>query len=262
VYGHVLPNSALYKSGRGITFEVLERFVSQAAPVLVVAGLALLLTRGRTRLLAVPVLVYAAGSVGMLDSVNSYSRLFLPVWPLLALLAGVTVAVAHRRLGRHGAAVAVGLALLLTAHGALTASEVVAFSRHYAGCNEAARAGAAAWLRTRTAPETVYSISDAGLVPLRAGDRTAVDQLRLNEAQLQVAGRRPLPEEIDQVYDARPDVLVLASTDPERLAGRYAADRTMAADPRFRGYSLAHVARGGGADCRYHLFVHRLRALP
>jgi hypothetical protein len=105
----------------------------------------------------------------------------------------------------------------------------------------------------------VYSISDAGLVPLTAGARTAVDQLRLNEAELQRSGRLPLPEEIDQVYDAGPAVLVLASVDPQRLAGRYAADRTMAADPRFGGYGLSHVARGSPPGCRYHLFIYERR---
>jgi len=253
-YGHLLPNSAIYKSGRGMTTDVLERFVLQSGPVLALAACGLVVARGRQRLLAVPVLVYAAGSVGMLNSVNSFSRLMLPAWPTLALLAGVAVAAAHRRRPR----AALAVAAVLVAWTAVLAWPVHRFAAAYAACPQDARLEAAAWLRAHTPRGTVYSVSDAGLLPLRAGERVAVDQLRLNEAQLQRTGRLPLPQEIDLVYDARPQVLVLASTRPDRLAGRYAADRTMTSDPRFSEYRLAHVA-GGGADCRYSLFLYRLR---
>jgi arabinofuranosyltransferase len=259
VYGHLLPNSALYKSGRGMTTEVLERFVIQAPPLLLLAGAGLLAARRRQRLLVVPALVYAAGSVGMLDSVNSFSRLLLPVWPALALLAGLAIAAAHRRLPRTGAALAAGGAGLFALSAATMAGLATRLSESYAACAQDARLEAAAWLRASTPPGTVYSVSDAGLLPLRAGDRTAVDQLRLNEAQFARTGRLPLPQEIDLVYDARPDVLVLASTTPGRLTGRYVADRTMTTDPRFKRYALAHVASGDGAGCRYHLFLYRQR---
>jgi arabinofuranosyltransferase len=259
VYGHLLPNSALYKSGRGMTTEVLERFLMQAGPLLLLAACGLLAARRRQRLLIVPALVYAAGSVGMLNSVNSFSRLLLPAWPALALLAGVAIAAGYGRLRRTRAAAAIAAAALFVVSTVAMASLVARFGEAYAACGQDARLEAAAWLRTNTPPGTVYSVSDAGLLPLRAGDRTAVDQLRLNEAQLQRTGRLPLPREIALVYEARPEVLVLASTRPDRFSGRYVADRTMTADPRFAAYALAHVARGDGPGCRYHLFLYRRR---
>jgi hypothetical protein len=257
IYGHLLPNPALYKSGRDMTTAVAERFLEQAGPLLAFAVCGLLAAHGRQRLLAVPPLVYAAGSVGMLDSVNSFSRLLLPVWPSLALLAGLMIGTVHRRLPRFRTAAAAGLAALLVVPAVGMADVVRRFGQEYAACAQDARLEAAAWLRATTPPGTVYSVSDAGLLPHRAGARIAEDQLRLNEAQLQRTGRLPLPQEIGLVYDAQPDVLVLASTTPDRFRGRYAADRTMAADARFRAYRLAHVARGDGRGCNYHLFLYR-----
>jgi hypothetical protein len=245
-----------------MTAEVLERFLQQAPPVLLLACAGgLLAAGGRQRLLAVPAVVYAAGSIGMLDSVNSFSRLLLPVWPALALLAGLAIAAVQRPLPRTGAAVgAAAAAGLLAASGLALTSPAARFGEKYAACAQDARLEAAAWLRASTPPGTVYSVSDAGLLPLRAGERVAVDQLRLNEAQLQRTGRLPLPREIDLVYDAAPDVLVLSSTTPHRFTGRYAADRTMTADPRFKAFRLAHVASGDGAGCRHHLFLYRRQA--
>src|SRR5207237_2050883 len=74
VYGHLLPNSVIYKAGTGGTFDVLRRFAESTAPV-VAAGIAgMVLARGRRRLLAVPPLVYAAGSLGTLDQVDAFGR--------------------------------------------------------------------------------------------------------------------------------------------------------------------------------------------
>src|SRR4051812_46201892 len=227
-----------------MTLEVLERFLDEATPLLAVAAAGLLFARRRQWLLPVPAVVYAAGSVGMLDSVNRYSRLFLPVWPLLTLLAGIAVAAAHRRLGRAGAPVAVGLTLLLVATALAPGPGARSFAMDYARCPQHARLEAARWLRANTAPGTVYSISDSGLVPLRARGRVAEDQLRLNDSQMQRTGRLPLPRETDQVYDPGLEVLGLASGNAERLEGRYVAARTMPADRRFSDYALAHVARG------------------
>ena len=81
IYGHLLPNSLLYKAGSGGTYDVLLKFVEQAAPLLALAVAGVLVARGRQRLLLVPVGVYAVGSVGALDSVNGLSRFFLHAWP-------------------------------------------------------------------------------------------------------------------------------------------------------------------------------------
>src|SRR5215212_10572406 len=150
VYGHVLPNSFFYKTRAGTGLEVLDRFVAEARPVLLVAALGLLVARGRQRLIAVPPLVYGLGSVGTLDSVNHFSRFFLPTWPLCALLAGVAVGWAAHHLGRVGAraawagAAALVWALVFVVPG--NAREVREFGTWYASCREGARMEAAAWL--------------------------------------------------------------------------------------------------------------------
>ncbi len=92
VYGHLLPNSVLYKSGTGEPLTVLAKFTGQSIALLILALPGLILGHGRQRLLAVPPLVYVLGSIGTLDSANGFSRFFMPVLPLLALLAGIALA--------------------------------------------------------------------------------------------------------------------------------------------------------------------------
>lgn len=262
VYGHWLPNSVVYKAGgRTIdTFSVIERFWDQSAPVVVVAALGLALARGRQRLLAVPPAVYALGSIGVLDSVNSFSRFLLPVWPLLALLAGVAVAAVSVRIGRAsvGFAAACALFAVVAMLGAPDADvdKVTAFSSRYASCRQAARNDAADWLLRSTPPGAVFSVSDAGLVPARGGERTAVDQLMLNDPLIQRTGPLAIPRRVSIVFARRPDVLVLSSRVSSRFVARYEIDRRITIDPRFRQYSLEHVARGGSPGCTYHLFMY------
>jgi arabinofuranosyltransferase len=246
IYGHLLPNSVLYKSGNGELFEVLLQFAERTWPVLIVGGVGMLLARGRARLLAVPPLVYAVGSLNMMDSANAFARFLLPTWPQWALLAGIAAAA----LGRRPAIVA---AVALAAAAIHTGHESLHYSRAYDRCKTAAREDAAAWLRTATPPDTVFSISDAGLVPARA-QRTVVDQLLLNEAIIQRTGAQPVSGGAAYTYAHKPDVLLLASTDRDRFQGRYAVDRAIAGDPRFAGYRLAHVATAG---CGYSLFAFR-----
>src|SRR4051794_8106651 len=74
VYGHLLPNSFIYKAGTGGTFDVLRTFAQSAAPVVAAGIVGMLLARGRRRLLAVPPLVYAVGSLGTLDQVDAFGR--------------------------------------------------------------------------------------------------------------------------------------------------------------------------------------------
>src|SRR5829696_3016028 len=96
-YGHLLPNSVLFKSGNGELLDVLGQFAERTWPVLLVAATGLLLARGRARLLAVAPLVYYAGSLNMMDSANAFGRFLLPTWPQIALLAGIAVAALGRR---------------------------------------------------------------------------------------------------------------------------------------------------------------------
>jgi hypothetical protein len=59
------------------------------------------------------------------------------------------------------------------------------------------------------------------------------------------------------VLGRRPDAIVLASRDARRLRALYATDAAIARNPGFRPYRLEEVARGGGGQCMYDLFVYR-----
>jgi hypothetical protein len=258
-YGHWLPNSVIYKSGSDQGLAVLEKFVEPTRPVLLAAAIGLAMSRGRQWLLAVPPAVYALGSVGMLDSVNAFSRFLLPVWPPLALLAGLGIARLARRVPTRRiapvTAVAVAVLLLVITPDAQV-EPVRAFSARYASCSERPRAEAAEWLRANTPPTATFSVSDAGLLPARAGGRAAVDQLMLNEPLIQGTGPLPSVERARIVLARRPDVIVLVSKRPDRLVPRYYTDGSLTRQRGFRRYRLAHVANGGPERCEYHLFVY------
>ena len=259
VYGHLLPNSVHYKSGAGDGLAVLHRFLDQAWLPVLVAGAGLLLVRGRARLLAVPPLVYVLGSIGTLDSANGFSRFFMPVWPLLALLAAVVVAraasAAARRTGALGAAAVVLLAgAVVLLHGPAGVRAVHAAQERYTACPVGAREAAVDWL-VRTPQGTSFAVSDAGLVPARAGGRTAVDAFFLNEPLIQQTGRLSPEQRADLVHERAPDLLVLASRDAVRFDPVYPTDREIHAHPGMADYRLVHVAEGGGASCGYHLML-------
>jgi arabinofuranosyltransferase len=261
IYGHLLPNSVLYKSGAGDGLTVLDKFLDQALLPTVVAVVGSVLVTGRARLLAVPPVVYALGSIGTLDSANGFSRFFMPVWPLVALLAAVTVAyLATALVARVGAvagvalAAAAGLVVLLLPPGDV--ESVQASQQRYMDCRVGAREEALDWLRT-TPPETSFAISDAGLVPARAEGRPAVDNFFLNEPLIQETGRIPFEERADLVHSRAPDVLVLSSRDDDRFVGSYPTEQAIHDHPAMSAYRLAYVASGPGAGCGYHLMLFR-----
>jgi arabinofuranosyltransferase len=261
LYGHLLPNSVLYKSGAGDGLTVLDKFLDQALPATVLAAVGAVILTGRSRLLAVPPVVYALGSIGTLDSANAYSRFFMPVWPLIALLAaaaiGYAVRILAQRLGTLWgvalAAVAGVLVLTLTPGDAWS---VHGMQQRYMDCRVGAREAALDWLRT-TPPETSFAISDAGLVPARADGRFVVDNFFLNEPLIQETGRMSPDERADLVHRRAPDVLVLSSRDTRRFVGSYPTEQAIYDHPAMSEYHLAHVAQGQGSSCRYHLMVFR-----
>ena len=261
IYGHLLPNSVVYKSGAGDGLAVLDRFLDQAWLPTLVAVVGAVLVRGRGRLLAVPPVVYALGSIGTLDSANGYSRFFMPVWPLVALLAAVVVGhgvswLVHRRIGAGAVALAAaaGATVLTQPPGDLWT--VLESQQRYMDCRVGAREAAAEWLRA-TPPDTTFGISDAGLVPARAGGRFVVDHFFLNEPLIQESGRLSPAERADLVHDRAPDVLVLASRDADRFVGTYPTERAIHDHPGMSAYRLAHVASGRGAGCSYALMIFR-----
>ena len=225
VYGHLVPNSVLYKSGTGETFEVLEKFVEHSLVVVVLAAAGALLLRRRALLLVVPAAVYAAGSIGTLDSANAFSRFFMPVWPQLALVAGVAVAGAvvalvppdGRRRTVLAAAATAAVVLLASVVLPGRVGEVDAWQERYTGCRVAAREQVARWLVRTTPADTVFAVSDAGYVPARAGGRTAIDNFMLNDPVIQRTGPLHFRERADIVHERDPDVLVLVSRDAGHL---------------------------------------------
>ena len=122
------------------------------------------------------------------------------------------------------------------------------------GCRVGAREAALAWLRD-TPPDTSFAISDAGLVPARAGGRFVVDNFFLNEPLIQETGRLPFRERADLVHERAPDVLVLSSREADRFVGSYPTERAIHGHPAMAEYRLAHVARGRGPTCNYHLML-------
>jgi hypothetical protein len=263
VYGHLVPNSVLFKTGTGDAFGVLGRFVGQAWPMILAAAVGAVLARGRTRVLAVPPLVYALGALETLNQVNHFGRFLLPAWPQLALLAGVGVTLVSGRLHRSHVPVAVIGAAVLVAAGLLVLpgklSDATASAKRYSDCGQRVRTKAIFWLRRHTAPDTVYSVSDVGLMASRSGTRTVVDQLGLNEPYIQTKGSIPVAERADFVHDTSPDAIVLISRKHRRFVPRYDTDAAIAADPRFSRYALAHVSHVA-FDCHYQLFIYHRRS--
>jgi arabinofuranosyltransferase len=260
IYGHLLPNSVLYKSGAGEGLTVLSKFLDQAGPLVAVAAVGAVVLRGRGRLLAVPPAVYLAGSVGTLDSANSYSRFFMPVWPVLALLAAVVLGYVATKLTERGGrvvagaiAAAAGLTVLLLPPADL--ESVSGTQQRYMDCRVGARESVLDWLRT-TPSTTSFAISDAGLVPARAGQRTVVDNFFLNEPLIQETGKLDFRDRADLVHRRAPDVLVLASRDSRRFVGYYPTEQAIYDHPSMTGYQLAHVGTGQGR-CDYNLMVFR-----
>ena len=267
VYGHLLPNSVLYKSGTGELLTVAHKFVDHSLPVLVPAVLGALLLRRRQALLVVPAAVYLAGSLGTLDSANAYSRFFMPVWPQLALVAGVAVALVATRLATrtpvrlsagHAPLASVVLGAVVAAV-ALTdvpggQADVESWSQRYLSCRVAAREDVSRWLVANTPQDTSFSISDAGLVPARAGGRTAIDAFLLNDPLIQGTGPLSPSERADIVHGRHPDLLVLASRDADTFRGAYPTDTAIHRHAGAVGFVPLHVG-SGSIPCGYHLFV-------
>ncbi len=138
-------------------------------------------------------------------------------------------------------------------HGPSDVRGVVTSQQRYTDCSVGAREAAAARLR-QTPAGTTFAITDAGLVPARAG-RTAVDAFFLNEPLIQRTGRLSPEERADLVHGRDPDVLVLSSREDRRFVPTYPTERAIADHPAMAGYRLAHVAEGSGASCRYHLWL-------
>jgi hypothetical protein len=183
----------------------------------------------------------------------------VPVLPLLALLAGVAIAAALAFLGLRQwwtTTVTAAMLVVLAVTSAPSRVSIVSEWHHaYTDCKVVVREDMADWLNT-TSEDTVFAISDAGLVPARGGGRTAIDNFLLNEAALQELGALHADERAERVFSLRPDVLILASVSDERFDGVYRTDQLVHDHPQAAAYSLAHVAAAGDG-CDYSLWAYQ-----
>jgi len=243
LYGNVVPNSVLYKTGTGRTTGVVTiRFVVEHAIYFALAALALVRLPGRARLLVAPAAVYLLASITFLNSVNQFSRLLLPTLPLWALLAGAALQPwgADRRGRTRLVAGVTAIALVMVVVMPASLPTAYATSRRYMACRHPARHEAGLWLRQRLGDADVYAIADAGVVPFYA-DGTAHDMFGLNEAYLQDTGPVPNAVRGPQALDLQPRFLVLSSEEPDRLRPHYAVERALRRDDRFSAYELGAV---------------------
>jgi arabinofuranosyltransferase len=260
-FGHLLPNSVVYKTAPGTLGTVTGKFLSEIAPIAPLAVIGFVLVRGRARLLAVIPAVYAVASLTFEDSVNAFSRLVLPALPLLLLLAAAALPGALTSVpGRGGRfdvrALATGTAALVgytLVVGPVSVRHVADSADTYMACRAEARRVVGEWLHAHTPDHATFAIGDAGLTPYLAR-RTVYDLFHLNEASIQETGPLPPRERAARMHSTSPDHLVLASRDPETYEHVYGTERHVVAHEAFDAYELETVA-SGDPSCSYHLFV-------
>lgn len=260
VYGHLVPNSVIYKSGVGPLFLVPGKFLAQASAILALAAVGVIASSDRRWLLVVPTAVYLLGSIGTGDLVNAASRFFLPTWPQFSLVAGlgvasVVAALPGRRGDLAGIATVAACAVVAVTVQPGNVRLLSTFVAEYRDCREAPRAEVARWLRGNSPQDAVISISDAGLVPARSGGRTFVDQFLLNEPIIQETGVQGPRARAKIVFARDPDYIVLASASPNAFRRLYGTDSAIYRHRRMGDYELVHVAEGHG--CPYNLFIYR-----
>jgi arabinofuranosyltransferase len=260
-FGHLLPNSVVYKTAPDTLGVVTGKFLTEIAPFAPLAVIGFVLVRGRARLLAAVPAVYVVASVTFEDSVNAFSRLVLPALPLLVLLAAAALPGAlalvdgtrRRRVSVLAVATA-ALASYVLVVGPVSYRHIGDSADTYMACRAAAREEAGHWLRENTEPDEVFAIADAGLTPYLAR-RTTYDLFHLNEASIQQTGPLPAAERAERALATEPDHLVLASRDPDTYEHVYGTERHVVAHDGFDAYELTTVAGPDDPDCTYHLFV-------
>jgi arabinofuranosyltransferase len=260
-FGHLLPNSVIYKTGTGEFASVTFKFLVETAPILALAAAGFLIVPRRARLLAVVPAVYLISSLSFRDSVNTFSRLVLPALPLLLILAAAALPGAVARVrgawSNRSALIAAtaGMATVLALFAPVDIRTAAANGERYMDCRDTARRQAGAFVNDNASPDAVIAVGDAGLVPFTAR-RTTIDLFGLNEASLQQTGPTPAQPRADQAVAAQPDFFVLASRSPDDFRDHYSVERRVHAHPDFDGaYELATVT-GPPEPCGYHMFVY------
>lgn len=257
-YGHMLPNSVIYKGGTGKFGDVTFTFLLEVAPLLPLAAIGLVRLPPRARLLAAPIAVYAIASLTFRDSVNLFSRLVLPIFPLLVLLAAAGLAAVAasqgwRRWAAAGLATAVVAALMTFVMPANIGVASVK-ANDYAECRSTAREAGGRWLAQRLNPGDVYAVGDAGVLPYYA-DGTAHDIFGLNDPMLQELGTTPAAERADRALDRDPRFIVVASKERDAVRPHYTVERLIRRDQRFDHYRPAVVTGADHDGCNYYIHI-------
>ena len=263
-YEHLVPNSVVYKTGTAPVGVVTQKFFLENTAVVLLAALALILLHGRARILAAVPATYLLASLTFADSVNTFSRLLLPILPLLLVLAAAALPGLHwLRVGpRDGRAVyvvsAAAVVLVPLLVGPIDIRTARSAAATYDRCKDAARREVGTWLRDRTPPGTTFAIADAGLTPYLA-ERTALDLFGLNDPQLQETGVQPARPRVNRILAAQPEVLVLSSRRSPAFQPIYGVDKTVAKHPVFLSDYVPVLATAPQQGCRYflHTFARR-----
>jgi hypothetical protein len=258
VYGNFIPNPVLIKVGTGEVGVVTFRFLRQVAPIVPVAVAGVLALKGRTRLLAVPVVVYLVGSWTAANEVNMFSRFFLPAWPLIVLLAaGALARVAdamHTRWSEVAGeasmvALAGTLAFLVPAN---SWNNAIHHATTYVECREAPRVDAGRWLNERLGEGDVYGTHDGGLIPFLAGAE-AIDTAGLNDPALPEAGTLSPDVRAERALARTPRFFVIASARLDELRPRYSVDKALVELDGFSEYE--ERATFGYEGCNYNIYI-------
>lgn len=257
-YGHMLPNSVIYKGGTGEFGRVTMIFLLEVAPLLPLAAIGFIRVPPRARLLAAPVLVYGVASLTFRDSVNLFSRLVLPIFPLLVLLAaaGVAAVAASQGWRRWAAAglatVVLGGLMVVVMPANLGLARVKAET--YQECKSTAREAGGRWLHDRLRPGDAYAVGDAGVLPYYA-DGTALDIFGLNDPLLQELGTTPAAERADRALAAAPRFIVIASKERDAVRPHYTVEKLIRRDERFDTYAPAVVTGAPHERCDYYIHI-------
>ncbi len=251
LYGHMLPNSVIYKAGTGVFGEVTQKFLAENALLIPLAAIALVRLPGRARLLAAPPAVYLLASLTFLDSVNLFSRLLLPTLPLWVLLAAAGL---PRRNPRALAAATLVIVTLVMFVMPASLPLARAKAQDYRDCKHLARMEGGLWLRDRLEPGDTYAIGDAGLLPYVA-DGTAIDVFGLNEPSLQETGSTSAEARAEAVFAAQPRFIISSSRRRGQLRPIYTADRVLVGDETFDLYVPRTVSGAPDERCDYYLHI-------
>jgi arabinofuranosyltransferase len=263
-FGHLLSNSAYYKSGSHAGATLLLAFAFEVAPFLVLVPFARWTALGATgAMLAAALVVYVAGSYGVKPSVAYMHRFFLPVYAPVVLLA-CSAAMRGFASGRRAVKlVAVGALLIALAwDGANPRSGIMAASgeSYDKGARMRARARVAALIAQRFSPCAAVAVQDVGAVGYLLRN-PVIDTFGLNDEAFAHRFARKRQRYLEHVLDQTPDAIVLVSKDRVSLVPHYYTDQVIAQNSRFVG-GYERIATVASENESYHYMIYGRQPPP